>query len=501
MTSKSSFSHIADILLILGEHLKPSSLASCVRVCKHWHGLFLPLLYGTLDICEVDHNDTEDDGTSKFLENLPSSLALHRNGHFYRNLYLNLPCQHIDLLATTTRNLRVVILAGLVSFDEDTLDEYPGFQTLLFNNARIERLDIRGCIGTGSSRAIGRLVQCCPNLKDLNVEECHLNLPDIAYLKGCPWLSTIKLDVPTAKPFKGHSIQVPPLPNLKSLELSSGSCPDNVDLITVLEVLACWTQLEKISLLFYSNDPYDAPLPCLSEFPSILHLKIRSELLSDQNFARLLEQCSTLSTLHLHGQDVGKDSLSALINLAHTLTSLDLIGFAWKEITILRPLLCSLPKLTHFRCSRMDIEFMFPDLTGDNMISVQGGEKGMELIPLNERQLLLPAPQVFWACTHLKSFQVTRLISSLDTERNRIAWNQWRSLREIENFLVNDIYRSKTLTEPGGGFGCNSFNRKGPFELSKGQKLDRSDLARDPEWQWVMEAWPNIQFYTGPTLA
>ncbi|GJJ74214.1 hypothetical protein EMPS_06572 [Entomortierella parvispora] len=507
MASKPSPSHTAEILLVLGEHLDPGSLTSCVRVCKLWNELLLPFLYHTLDICTFNYEDAEPYDilveAERIRQRLPSRRALHRYGSLYRELYLSLPCPFIDTLVFITKGIRHVILTSLVLLDESNLDRMPGFQALLSKNVKIERLDIRGFRGPCASRMIGQLIQCCPNLQEFAVEESDFGIADIAYLKHCPQLSKIILNIPGVESSEKRAIQVPSLPNLKSFELLSGDVRHEVDLPTVFELVVSWPNLEKLLLATESDKPYNLPLPLRPFHLNLLHLEISSEVLEDHDLARLLAACNRLSNLALLGQPLGWSSLPALIGRAGTLTSLTLSFGVPIDASMLKQLLCSLPKLTHFTCSRMDVDLMFPELTDGTAASSEGKNDwtsfsiGCPLPPLAHRR---------WACARLKVLEIQELVLSFDTARNRIALDQWKSLSDLENFDVRSSYRQKNIFDPkqqsnnGSTTSSQSLVDDTTVEAVETLVVDRYDIGRDPELQWMRKAWPNIQFYTGPVI-
>ncbi|KAG0043079.1 hypothetical protein BGZ83_011869 [Gryganskiella cystojenkinii] len=497
--------NLPEISILVGRLLDGRTLASCVRVCKNWHETFIPLLYQTYNSCEFEEISspwslfefgavgTEYNDKEVYVEDarkVPSDIALQRYGCNIKELYVNLPCSAAATLAVTTGHIMKLRIVGLVDFDQFTLQNQPELQLLVTNNPGIERLELRRFTGPWGSKCIRQLSQKCLQLKEVSVEESTFDLSDLVSFQECLKLSTIQIIDSAVFVPEESSIRIPTLPSLKTLELKMN---EGLGTSIALEMAAHWPQLESLSLI--SPSEYNSPR--FQTYPQLSRLHLMYLTLEDLDLVHLLSRCPRLSDLTLYDQPLRKEVFAALTGLTGTLTSLALYEAydedytepdTWRQ----RQLLCFLPNLINFACSTFDVDEAFSCAVGDETLPERGDENEVVTNPrLSAQESTLT--QAHWACTNLQTLRTFQLDLSSNPDKNKAAKDQLSALHDLEYFYAKQSYRKLPR------FRCTfrDIMESGPDKYGS-EHLDRCDLVQDPELQWIVKAWPRIQYYAGP---
>ncbi|GJJ74205.1 hypothetical protein EMPS_06563 [Entomortierella parvispora] len=310
----------------------------------------------------------------------------------------------------------------------------------------------------------------------------------------------------------GPLLRVPSLPSLRQVDLS---LIDDDAMPAVIEIISNSPHLDKLSL---TCDGVPSPatqdaLQTLRPSPRLWSLELMSVYTTDQDLARILDECPALTNLCLFNVHVGEASLTSLIGLAGTLTHLSLTGENDWGYWTPRRILCSLPKLVEFCCSRIDIDEMFFDWAGAQKFSAswkiqQVKERFQsEFEKEDEDGHVKDHPVGHWICRGLQRLDTGELILSPNNDRNQAFIHEWQQLQHL-TYFVADYTSCRVLATQVSDFYPSSLKSEETPKMQGATRaaetnicLDRRSLLQNPKLQCIPEIWPKIQSYRGPTFS
>ena len=286
------------------------------------------------------------------------------------------------------------------------------------------------------------------------MEESHFDLADLVYLYGFSHLSEICLNKSTIGATGGPLIDTPSLPSLRYLSLME--VQDHA-MPAAIEMISSWPHLERLNFGCYDErDSFQKDTITSSQTRDVLrqfqplhlsYLTLPGIDLTDQDLARVLDGCPSLTNLVLSATHVGEASFSSLANVSGTLTSLNLKLEKGRGYWTPRRLLCCLPKLVEFGCSRIDVDEMFFGISGDEVLSSARKQRQYvgQIEPEIEGRPGTGQAKVHllgqWTCMGLRQLQMDKLILSLDDNRNQAFMDQLGRLQRMTRFRSISIFR------------------------------------------------------------
>ncbi|KAK3810289.1 MAG: hypothetical protein J3Q66DRAFT_352699, partial [Benniella sp.] len=342
--------NIPEIRSMVGQYLNKSDLARCLRVCKSWHTSFVPLVWSTATVWEVNygaegHNPPLEAFLrhSHYIKDLDINIDAHQEYRLTPREYRPTPQEYRLTPCPNLLNLKVLICQGFVSKGMDVVPvviaQYDQLRRLSILNKSMEPQPV-----------IWKPVHY-HNLSELDLQLLEIE-PEgtAAFWVLCARLVSLKIKVVTVAEMPARSITFDRLQHLKLLLKSQNPIERQLEWVTQCPNLTSldWGYSGKNHLTSQLMKHF---VP--GTWPHLSELCLSGIEFTDAQLSQVIGAIHDLKSLTVRTCKVGSCFLEALRHHSHTLISLDTTYCEVLTRSLVPGILTSFPHLENLYAPRV----------------------------------------------------------------------------------------------------------------------------------------------------
>ncbi|KAK3810296.1 MAG: hypothetical protein J3Q66DRAFT_391411 [Benniella sp.] len=326
---------IPEIRSMVGQYLGRSDLVRCLRVCKSWHALFVPLVWSTITVGPEIYS----------WDDQPPLDAFIRHSHHLKVLSLDIDAHH-EYRSTSCPNLLRLRVNAIRKIESEGIDIIP---VQIAPYEKLRYLNIYGVVMRTSQRIIWEPVHY-QSLSELELRSLEIEPTGTAtFWDLCTQLVSLKFDRVTVTEMPARSITFDRLQRLQ-LELSSQ--------IPIEHQLEWITQCPNLTSLFWNYNVVDPTSRFMRHFvpgtwPQLSELVLAGIEFTDAQLARVIGAMQNLKSLSVQACEVGSRFLEALRHHSQTLTLLGTFDCEVSTPSLVPKILASFPHLESLSVERV----------------------------------------------------------------------------------------------------------------------------------------------------
>ncbi|KAK3810278.1 MAG: hypothetical protein J3Q66DRAFT_65056 [Benniella sp.] len=325
---------IPEIRSMVGQYLRRSDLARCLRVCKSWHASFVSLVWSTTTVVQEIYSRGRN----------PPLEAFIRYSHYLKDLFLNIDAPKDYRVAPCPNLLNLKVHIMRVYLKKKPIDIVP---VVIAQYQQLRRLSIQASPMI-SQRVIWKPVHY-HNLSELDLDLLEIEpAGTVAFWELCTQLVSLKFEKVTVAEMPARSITFDRLQRLR-LELKSRNS---------LEHQLEWiTQCPNLTSLHwcYSDNPSSGVMRRFvpGTWLHLSELSLSRIEFTDAQMARVIGAMQDLKSLSVQTCEVGSRFLEALHHHSQTLTLLATISCGVLTPSFVPEILASFPHLENLYVQRV----------------------------------------------------------------------------------------------------------------------------------------------------